>query len=191
MKRLKHLKNIEIALILALLALGVLLPWHSPFFGGNTASTGPSDNYEGVESGLLAQKATIPTDNRQPDASLAISQGNTVLSSSQVPEQDNEKETGKRTMNVVVTAYSSTVDQTSGNPHITAAGTRVERGVVANNLLPFGTKIQIPELYGDETFTVEDRFHWSKGDHQVDIWFPSREEAEEFGVKRTQIKIVN
>lgn len=191
MKRLKHLKNIEITLILALLALGMLLPWHLPLFQGNTASTGPSDGYEEVESGLLARKTAIPTDNRQPDATLAISQGNTVLSSSEVPEQDNEEETEERTMNVVITAYSSTPDQTNGNPYTTAAGTRVERGVVANNLLAFGTEIKIPELYGDETFTVEDRLHWRKGDHQVDIWFPSREQAEEFGVKRTQIKIVN
>lgn len=184
MKSLKQLKNLEIALILTLLALGMLLPWHLPLIGGDSASTGPSNGYEPAESGLLARDAYIPTDNREPDSSLSISQGNTLLSLSQIPETEIKE------INVIVTAYSSTPDQTDGDPYTTAAGTQVERGVVANNDLPFGTKIKFPELYGDEIFVVEDRLHWSKESNHVDIWFPSREEAEEFGVKKTYIKIV-
>lgn len=91
---------------------------------------------------------------------------------------------------VIVTAYSSTVCQTDEDPYITAAGTWVREGVVANNMLSFGTKIRIPEIYGDKIFIVEDRMHWTKGDYHVDIWFPSYWQALNFGAKRTYIEIV-
>lgn len=94
------------------------------------------------------------------------------------------------TMNVVVTAYSSTVEECDSTPFITARGTLVRDGIVANNLLPFGTKIRMPELYGDKIFTVEDRMNASKGGNRFDIWFPSRDSAKNFGVKNTYIEIV-
>jgi len=190
MKRLKNIKNIELGLILALLALGVLLPWHSPLFGGNTASNRTSSGYEEVREGLLAKQTTIPQPKEQkPDFSPSISQGNTVLALSQIPEEKEQKEKTRK-INVVITAYSSTVDQTDSTPFTTAAGTKVERGVVANNALPFGTEIKIPELYGEETFTVEDRLNWKKSNYHVDIWFPSREKAIEFGRKHTYIEVL-
>ena len=90
---------------------------------------------------------------------------------------------------VTVTAYSSTVDQTDSDPFITAAGTTVRDGIVATNVLPFGTKIRLPELYGDQIFVVEDRMHPRNGS-QIDIWFPERWQALDFGVKRTYIEIL-
>jgi len=54
-----------------------------------------------------------------------------------------------RKIKVVVTAYSSSPWETDENPHITASGTWVREGVIANNLLPFGTKntyIEILEI---------------------------------------------
>ena len=89
---------------------------------------------------------------------------------------------------VVITAYSSTVDQTDLDPFVTAAGTIVRDGVIATNILPFGTKIQLPELYGDKVFVVEDRMHWKKRYH-IDIWFPSRDEALQFGTTITDALI--
>jgi 3D (Asp-Asp-Asp) domain-containing protein len=91
---------------------------------------------------------------------------------------------------VVITAYSSTPEETDDTPFITAAGTAVRDGIVANNLLPFGTKIKIPGLYGDKIFVVEDRMNKKKGDYHFDIWFPSHQEAEKFGVKITYIDIL-
>jgi hypothetical protein len=72
---------------------------------------------------------------------------------------------------VVVTAYSSTVWETDNDPYITAAGTWVREGIIANNLLPFGTKVRLPEIYGEKVFIVEDRMSWKKGYYHVDIWF--------------------
>ena len=95
-----------------------------------------------------------------------------------------------RKIRVVVTAYSSTIWETDDSPFVTAAGTWVKEGIVANNMLPFGTKIRIPELYGDKVFIVEDRMHWRKGYYHVDIWFASYGEAKNFGAKRTFIEVL-
>ncbi|MFC1629808.1 3D domain-containing protein [Patescibacteria group bacterium] len=95
-----------------------------------------------------------------------------------------------RRIRVIATAYSSTVWQTDDTPFITAAGTSVRNGVVANNLLPFGTKIRMPEIYGDDVFVVEDRMHSRQSLYHVDIWFSSYQEAKNFGAKTTYIEIL-
>jgi len=91
---------------------------------------------------------------------------------------------------VIVTAYSSTSWETDSTPYVTAAGTWVKDGVIANNYLSFGTQVKIPELFGEKVFVVEDRMNWKKGDYHIDVWFPSYLEAKEFGVKRTYIEIL-
>lgn len=90
---------------------------------------------------------------------------------------------------VKVTAYSSRVEETDDTPYITALGTNVRRGVVAANWLPFGTKVRIPELFGEEIFVVEDRMH-TRNEDKLDIWFQSTEEALWFGTQVTQIEIL-
>jgi 3D (Asp-Asp-Asp) domain-containing protein len=95
-----------------------------------------------------------------------------------------------RKLPVVVTAYSSSVWETDSDPFITAAGTEVRDGIVANNLLPFGTKVRIPEIYGDKIFVVEDRMSQKKGNYQIDIWFPSYSEAKSFGAQKTYIEVL-
>ena len=91
---------------------------------------------------------------------------------------------------MIVTAYSSTPFETDSDPFITAAGTQVRDGIIANNLLPFGTKIRLPELYGEKVFIVEDRMSWKKGPYHFDIWFPSHWEAKKFGAQRTYLEIL-
>lgn len=91
---------------------------------------------------------------------------------------------------ITATAYSSTIDQTDDTPFITASGTSVRDGIVAANFLPFGTVFKIPDLYGDKIFIVEDRMnkrYW----HRVDIWFPERQMAKEFGIKQIRIEIIS
>ena len=96
----------------------------------------------------------------------------------------------KETYYMIITAYSSPEDQTDSTPFITASQTHVEDGIVANNLFPFGTKVKIPELYGDKIFVVEDRMHYRKGDYHLDIWFSTTEEATNFGVKKAYIEVI-
>ena len=91
-------------------------------------------------------------------------------------------------IDVVVTAYSSSVWETDDTPFITASGTTTRDGVVASNLLPFNTKIRIPELFGEKVFVIEDRMAERIGDFQIDVWFPSSWQARQFGVKYTYIE---
>jgi len=95
-----------------------------------------------------------------------------------------------KTIKVVVTAYSSTPEQTDDTPFITASGKYVADGIVANNMLPLGTKIKIPELYGDKIFVIEDRMNARKSDYHIDIWFPSYTQAKNFGVKTAEIEVL-
>ncbi|MEK7578802.1 MAG: hypothetical protein AAB789_00160 [Patescibacteria group bacterium] len=90
---------------------------------------------------------------------------------------------------VVLTAYSSTPDQTDDTPFITASNTRVRDGVVAANFLAFGTKVKIPAIFGDKVFTVEDRMA-KKHNDKMDIWFSERHLAKNFGVKETEVVIL-
>jgi len=95
----------------------------------------------------------------------------------------------KKIMSIAVTAYSSTPDQCSGNPFITASGTRVRDGIIATNFLPIGTKVRFPEKFGNKIFVVEDRMsqrYW----HRADIWMKTREQAKEWGVKHITIEIL-
>lgn len=98
-----------------------------------------------------------------------------------------------RTMKVTSTAYSSTVDQCDSTPCIAADGYNVcangQENVVAANFLKFGTKIKIPELYGDKIFTVHDRMH-SRFSNRVDLWKLSRESALQYGKRTIKIEIL-
>lgn len=95
-----------------------------------------------------------------------------------------------KTVKMVITAYSSTPEQTDSTPFVTASGKKVADGIIANNMLPFGTRIRIPSVYGDKIFIVEDRMHRRKGKYHVDIWFPEYEQAKEFGAKLADVEIL-
>ncbi len=114
-----------------------------------------------------------------------IVQQTTLLPSAPLPAIEVSKK-----LKVMVTAYSSTVWETQGDPFITASGSRVRDGIVANNLLPFGVEVRLPEVFGDKVFVVEDRMHSRKGYYHVDVWFPSYESALAFGAKITEMEIL-
>lgn len=100
-------------------------------------------------------------------------------------------ETGQAMNQIIVeiTAYSSTHDQTDSTPLIAASGKTVYDGMIAANFLPFGTKIKIPELFGDKIFTVDDRMN-KRYQNRIDIWFADRASAIKFGIKEAVIEIV-
>ncbi len=98
-----------------------------------------------------------------------------------------------RTSTHVITAYNSEVGQTDNSPCVTANGFNVcEHGAedtIAANFLKFGTKVQIPELFGDRVFVVRDRMN-KKHNNRVDIWMNGRQEAVKFGVKIAKIQVI-
>jgi len=113
-----------------------------------------------------------------------------TTNASYVAKTTNQTQKSVGTIKVVITAYSSTPDQTDDTPFITASGKHVEDGIIANNMLPFGTKIKIPSIYGDKVFIVEDRMNKDKSNYHIDIWMPSRSSALDFGVKTADIEIL-
>lgn len=88
-----------------------------------------------------------------------------------------------------VTGYSSTADQTDDSPFTTASNKHVTDGFVAANFLPFGTHIQIPKLFGNKVFTVEDRMHERFND-RIDVWFPDRATALKFGKRSVEVIVL-
>jgi len=140
---------------------------------------------ESAEANLV--EAEIKEIPQALEKRLSLLQENSLLP---ISDPSNPEFQLTQKIEVVVTAYSSTVDQTDSDPFITAAGTWVKEGIVASNLLPFGTEIRIPEIYGEKIFVVEDRMSWRKGEYHIDIWFPSYWEALNFGTKKTYIEIL-
>lgn len=127
---------------------------------------------------------------RNLDAELLLTiQGNSLVKAANPDTYGmiGFKDVGSRYL--IVTAYSSTPDQTDDSPFITASGSMVRDGIVACNTLRFGTKVKFPQIYSDKIFVVEDRMA-PKNSHKADIWFPSREEAKQFGVKYTEMVIL-
>lgn len=96
-------------------------------------------------------------------------------------------------LTVTATAYSSTVGQTDDDPCTTANGFNVckanQENIIAANFLPFGTKVQFPEVYGDKIFTVQDRMH-PRFSKRVDFWMKTTGKARQFGVKRVKVQVV-
>ena len=140
---------------------------------------------------ILAIFFELQVKSVKADASLALSQIATIQGNSIVATSspiDPVKPLKK--IKVIVTAYSSTVWETDDTPFITAAGTQVREGIVANNKLSFGTEVKFPEVYGDKIFVVEDRMNSRKGPYQFDIWMGSHEEAENFGAKIIEAEIL-
>lgn len=106
---------------------------------------------------------------------------------SRIPEVSQSVSVGT-VVRVMATAYSSTVDQTDGDPFTTASGARVQPGTLATNFLPFGTIVRI----GSNQYTVHDRMNSRYNDkYIVDVWQPSRAEAIQFGVRVVEMEVVS
>jgi len=98
-----------------------------------------------------------------------------------------------RTSIHTMTAYNSEAAQTDSTPCITANGFDVcKHGIedtVAANFLPMGTKIRIPDLFGDRVFTVRDRMNKRYSD-RVDIWMIHKTDALKFGARKAKIEVL-
>jgi 3D (Asp-Asp-Asp) domain-containing protein len=93
-----------------------------------------------------------------------------------------------------MTAYTSEVAQTDADPCTTANGynlckTGVIEDTVAANFLKFGTKVKIPELFGDRIFVVRDRMN-SRYPDRLDVWFKSKPAALKFGIRNARVEVV-
>ena len=84
-----------------------------------------------------------------------------------------------------VTAYSSSLDETQGDPFITASGKRVRDGIIAcPREYPFGTRF----LIEGKLYVCMDRLA-QKYDHRIDIWKPNKAEALQFGRRELPVEV--
>lgn len=161
-----------------------------PFFIVSVISIGPLiTNSSGGSIPLKAEKNFSQTLNAE-----FLAQNYPVLSALPAQAGSDGKDTQSEAKKIeiiktLITAYSSSVDETDSTPFITASGSYVRSGIIAANFLPFGATIRIPEIFGNQIFVVEDRLHERNGD-RIDIWMPTEKEALEFGVKISEIEIL-
>ena len=82
-----------------------------------------------------------------------------------------------------ITAYNSEVAQCDGDPCTTANGFNLcDHGIedsIAANFLKFGTKVRLPDLFGDRVFVVRDRMN-KRYNSRVDVWMLDKQEAKKF-----------
>lgn len=88
-----------------------------------------------------------------------------------------------KTIYMASTSYTSRAQETDADPFVTADGSDVRDGVVATNVLPFGTKVRIPTVFGDRIFTVHDRMN-ARYSYRIDVWSSDLETAKKYGLKR-------
>lgn len=125
------------------------------------------------------------------EQSLESQVSTTPVATVQKPEVKVEKviSTSIRTL----TAYNSEVNQTDDSPCTTATGFNVcdhgQEDTIAANFLKFGTRVRIPELFGDRIFVVRDRMH-PKNNQKVDVWMKNHSDAMKFGVKVAKIEVL-
>ncbi len=157
---------------------------------------------EAVSQAKASEQDLIINDSliKNSDMDETISQQTSDLSS-----PNSKTETGRRVLPVapaskvlktsvhVITAYNSEAAQTDDDPCTTANGFNVcdhgEEDTIAANFLKFGTKVQIPELFGDRVFIVRDRMN-KKHPNRVDVWMKERHDAVHFGVKTAKIQVI-
>lgn len=110
-----------------------------------------------------------------------------------LPENPDRELKIKYTKYTTITAYNSIPAQTDSTPCITANGfnlcTHNKEDSVAANFLRFGTKIRIPEIFGDRVFVVRDRMN-ARYSNRVDVWMINKEDALKLGKRLAKIEIL-
>ena len=123
-----------------------------------------------------------------PEDDHAVIVGSAILPHSSVAYEPAPG-TYRYRMTLEVSAYNSEVAQTDDSPFITAKGTHVRDGIVATNILPFGTRVKIPSMFGDKVFVVEDRMN-SRYQNHMDIWMENKQDALKFGRRTLEVEVI-
>ncbi|MEO5928167.1 MAG: hypothetical protein ABIO72_05585 [Patescibacteria group bacterium] len=103
---------------------------------------------------------------------------------------EHSSEPAVRTIKVPTSAYNSEAGQTDSSPFTTADGSQVRDGIVAANFLPHGTRIRIPDYFGDKVFEVHDRMN-SRYTYKIDLWMLSHKDALKWGVRNVTVEVLD
>lgn len=140
-----------------------------------TAAPAPSP-VDGEATPVVLEETALPTSYHGAIAGSALPEAKRI--------------NAKRALYLTVTAYSSSIDETDGDPFTTASGTRVHDGTLAHNSLPIGTRVRFPDAFGEKIFIVEDRLNPRYGPYMADIWMPSKAEAIQWGARVVKMEIL-
>ena len=117
---------------------------------------------------------------------------NDVIGNNRLPENNDLAVNNTKT--IVFTAYNSEVGQCDDSPCVTANGFNVckhgAQDTIAMNGVKFGTKLRIPELFGDKVFVVRDRMNARYDSSRADIWMVDKKDAKQFGVKIAKVEFL-
>ena len=156
---------------------------------------------EAVERGILAGNSQLISrelitnliDGQEAYKSLQTPKTSTPALTNRLPEIAYKAPVVTQEGSHTITAYNSEAAQTDASPCITANGFNVcqhgQEDTFAANFLPFGTKVIIPELFGDRVFVVRDRMN-KRHTSRVDVWMKNRQAALKFGVQVAKIQVI-
>ncbi len=117
----------------------------------------------------------------------------TLTPSKHIEEEVIEIEKPKKTMHVYATAYNSLPEQTDSTPCITANGYNLcefeTEDTIAANFLPFGTRVRIPDYFGERVFIVRDRMN-ARYENRIDVWMKEYKDARKFGKRYLKIEVL-
>jgi len=102
-----------------------------------------------------------------------------------LPKTHETEVEGENTIIAEVTAYNPISNQTDDTPFINAMGLKVQKGDIANNCLPFGTKVEID----NKIYIIRDRMNPRYNCKHFDIFMWDYQEAKNFGRQIKNIKI--
>jgi len=131
--------------------------------------------------GLGAKKGLFQRGIEKPETSVKIEQ-----------PVKSEQSANWQVIKMRVTAYCPCPECCgTDSPGITASGYKIQSGdafVAADKRYSFGTKMIIQGYNNDQPVKVLDRGGAIKG-NRIDVFFPTHEEALEWGVKNIDVKI--
>lgn len=162
------------------------------FLSQNTANAGYFSDNSHIDDNMGYLKNTINKNTSAEDVQESVVAPAPKAKIAKIASKINPV----ATIMVTASAYTSTPWQTDDSPFITANGEHVYWGGVAANIIdsngrniPFGTRIMIPKLFGDQIFTVNDRMN-RRYKNNVDLWFPDIADAREFGRRTIEVVII-
>lgn len=157
------------------------------------------DDYVSINDATIINKSTVTeglteTSETASSTPIATSTPQNIVASPTPPSTATSTPVKViRTSSHVITAYNSEVSQTDDDPCTTANGYNLcknnKEDSIAANFLKFGTKVRIPELFGDKVFVVRDRMN-ARHATRVDVWMKNHSDAIKFGVKTAKIEVI-
>ena len=158
-------------LVVALFVLFIAVSPVSAVHAAETSSTTPV-----VVSTVVTSTVTTPDDT--------VSVKDVETTPAVVEVAPSAKIQPLQVLSFDMTAYTSTPEECDSDPFTTADGSHVRDGIIATNVLPFGTKVRFPSVFGDRIFEVHDRMN-KRYSMRADVWMSNAKDMRQFGIKHS------